>query len=68
MITIVIGKPGAGKSYDTTSRLVEDLVGRLNRGGELPIVCTNLRLIPENVSAYIRKYAKKKMLKYKLNI
>lgn len=55
MITIVVGKPGAGKSYDTVSRLAENLIDRVNRSAELPVVVTNLKL---NIDAF-REYVSK---------
>ena len=61
MITIVVGKPGAGKSYDTTDRLANDLVGRIRQGGEIPQICTNLRLNEDNFDAYLKKYSKKEV-------
>lgn len=59
MITITVGKPGAGKSYDTTDRLVEDLIGRYRQNAEIPIICTNLRLNPDEFDSYISKVLKR---------
>ena len=59
MITIVVGKPGSGKSYDTVSRLAGDLVDRLNRSAELPTIVTNLKLNIDEFSDYVRRESKK---------
>lgn len=59
MITIVVGKPGAGKSYDTVSRLAEDLIDRINRNAELPTIVTNLKLNLDAFNAYIVKQTRK---------
>lgn len=61
MITIVVGKPGAGKSYDTTDRLVEDLIGRYRQNAEIPVICTNLKLNRENFESYISKALKREV-------
>lgn len=59
MITIVIGKPGAGKSYDTVFRLAGDLIDRVNRSAELPTIVTNLKLNLDEFNEYIRRQTKR---------
>lgn len=61
MITIVIGKPGSGKSYDTVSRLADDMVDRINRSAELPTIVTNLKLNLDAFTEYVAKQTKKEV-------
>ena len=44
MITLVVGKPGSGKSYEVVRALYERFENAENLGGDLPCVYTNLRL------------------------
>lgn len=44
MISIVVGKPGSGKSYEVVRSLYERFESAENLGGDLPNVFTNLRL------------------------
>lgn len=60
MITIVIGKPGSGKSYDTVRNLLRILENDVKRG-EIRRVYTNLPLNVKGINDYLSKKLDKKI-------
>ena len=68
MISIVIGKPGSGKSYDTVRNLLTTIENDVNRG-KIRRIYTNLSLNVPEIESYIEKKTRKRVdLRSKIRI